>query len=110
MVTVYRIWADGDYQSLESVNSDAYLAAQKRSWKFGGDPVEGKFEQLEVYVRQPNLKKPDIWWVGGTLAFEGEAAAQVQICLDQAGQQFKLPFEGRKLIVLNVTYVIECLD
>jgi hypothetical protein len=45
-----------------------------------------------------------------TFVFEDQAAANVQLCLDQAGQQFKLPFEGRKLIVLNVTYVIDCLD
>jgi hypothetical protein len=110
MATVYRIWIDDGYQSLESVNSDAYLAARKKTWKFDGHPVEGKFEKLEVYVRQPTLKKPAIWGLADTLAFEDDAAAKVQLCLDQAGQQFKLPFQGSKLIVLNVTYVIDCLD
>ena len=73
-------------------------------------PVEGKWEKLEVYVRQPTLKKPDIWQLANTLALEDKAAAKVQLCLDQAGQQFQLPFAGRKLIVLNVTYVIDCLN
>jgi hypothetical protein len=110
MAIVYRIWADDDYQSLESIDSDAYLAARENTWKFDGYPVEGKFEKLKMYVRQPTLKKPDIWLIANTLAFEDEAAAEVQLCLDQSGQQFKLPVDDRKLIILNVTYVIDCLD
>jgi hypothetical protein len=108
--TVYKIWFEDGFQALEPVNYDAYSAARKNTWKFNGLPIEGKFEKLELYVRQPTLKRPDIWELATTLAFEDSAAAKVQLCLDQAGQQFKLPFENRKLIVLNVTYVINCLD
>jgi len=110
MATVYKIWADDDYQALDSVNYEAYSAARKKTWKFDGYPIDGKFEKVEMYVRQPTLKKPDIWELANTLAFEDGAAAKVQLCLDQAGQQFKLAFAGRKLVVLNVTYVIDCLD
>jgi hypothetical protein len=110
MPTVYKIWFEDGFQSLESVSYESYSAARKKTWKFDGYPVEGKFEKLDLYVRQPTLKKPDIWELAKTLAFEDDAAVKVQLCLDQAGQQFKLPFEGRKLIVLNITYVIDCLD
>ncbi len=110
MATVYRIWFEDGYQSLDVADADAYLAAREKTWKFDGLPVKGKFKQLEVFVRQPTLEKPDIWGLADTLAFEDEAAAKLQLCLDQAGQQFKLSFDGRKLIVLNVTYVIDCLD
>lgn len=110
MPTVYKIWLEDGFQSLEPVSYDAYAAARRNTWKFNGTPVEGKLEKVDLYVREPTLKKPDIWGLANTLAFEDEVAAKVQLCLDQAGQQFKLRFNNRRLIVLNVTYVIDCLD
>lgn len=110
MPTVYRIFTDDDFQSLESVDKDAYLKARKDGWKFDGFPVGNAWQPLEMYVRQPTRKKPDIWGLANTLAFEPHAREILQLCLDQSGEQLKLPFEGRELIVLNVTYVIDCLD
>jgi len=110
MPTVYKVNFEDGYQDLQSVNYEEFSAARKNTWKFDGKPVKHKFEKVEMYVRQPNLDKPDIWQLMNTMAFEDDAASKLQLCLDQAGQQFKLPFQGRKLVVLNVTYVIDCLD
>ena len=109
MPKVYRVLFDEKYQSLESVDKDAYRQARKGSWRFDGYPAEDTWTPLEVYVRQPTLDKPDIWAIADTIAFEPEAAIVVQLCLDQAGEQLKLPFDGRELVVLNVTYVIDVL-
>jgi hypothetical protein len=110
MPTVYRIWTDDRFQSLESTDAHEYLDARRGSWKFDGSPVSDVWKPLEVYIRRPKLRKPDIWGIADTFAFEDEAAAEVQLCLDQAGEQLQLPFQKRTLIVLNVTYVIDCLD
>ena len=110
MPTVYRVCPADGYQDLQSVDSEAYLAAREKSWKFDGYPVGDSWEPLEFYVRRPTLKKPDIWGVADTLAFEKNAVAVLQLCLDQAGEQLRLPFQKRNLIVLNVTYVIDALD
>lgn len=110
MATVYSIWTDDRFQSLEPTDTEAYLNLRRKSWKFDGFPVEDTWEPLEMYSRRPTLKKPDIWGLANTIAFEDAAAAVVQLCLDQAGEQLMLPFANRKLIVLNVTYVIDCLD
>ncbi len=110
MATVYRVCIDDDYYSLESADKQAYLAARRKSWKFDGYPVKDSWAPLEVYVRYPTLKKPDIYGVADTLAFEPEAAALVRPCLEYAGELLKLPFEDRDLLVLNVAYVINCLD
>ena len=110
MPTVYRVLTDDAFQSLEPANMDAYLRARKSSWRYDGVPVADSWQPLEMYVRRPTLKKPDIWGVANTLAFEPEAAAVLQLCLDQSAEQLKLPFEGRELIVINITYVLECLN
>lgn len=111
MPKVYKIWADSDCQSAESVDSEQYLReCGVGSWKFDGTPIGDTWQPLEFYIRRPTLKKPDIWQVGRTLAFEPHAAKILSTCLEKAGELFKLPFHGRELTVVNITYVIECLD
>src|SRR5437870_592450 len=110
MPTIYRIYSDDEYQTLEPIDSKAFLEEAKKSWKFDGYPVKDSWRPLEVYVRQPNLKKPDIWELFRTFAFEPEAAKVVALCLDQSCEQLPLAFEGCELIVANVTYVIDVLD
>jgi len=110
MPSVYRLWTDDKFQSLEPADMQAYLQARRKTWKFDGFPIGELWTPLQAYVRRPTLKKPDIWGIANTVAFEPKAASILQLCLDQAGEQFKLPFEDRNLVLLNVTYVIDCLD
>ena len=110
MPAVYEVLFDNSFQSLDPVDRRAFLAERRRSWKFDGYPVEDSWRPLDVYFRRPTLKKPDIWQLVDTLAFEPQARRIVQGCLDESGEQLALPFEDRELTVLNVTYVIDCLD
>lgn len=110
MPTVYRVNPDRGCQALDPVDQNAFAKETEKSWKFDGYPVKDAWRPLEVYVREVTLKKPDIYELFRTLAFEPEAARVVQLCLDQSCEQLLLPFEGRDLIVANVTYVIDVLD
>lgn len=110
MGSVYKLWAADGYQELSFVNYNDYRREEDRSWKFNGEPIGDTFVPLEMYVRQTSLKKPDIWQVLGSWAFETRAKDILITCLEKAGELFELPFENRSLTVLNCTYVIDCLD
>jgi len=110
MPSVYRVLRDAEYQYLESVDTDRWLSERKASWRFDGTPVGDTWTPLEMYVREPLLKKPDIWACSDALIFEPHAVDVLQTFLDQSGEQFALPFEDRVLTVLNVTYVLNCLN
>jgi hypothetical protein len=110
MVSVYELRGQDDYQALDAVDFEEFRKEWDQSWKFDGTPVANIWKPLEMYVRQTNLKKPDIWAIANTFAFERAAAKVVQLPLDQSAEQLILPFDGRKLVVANVTYVIDCLD
>ena len=116
MPTVYKLWGDGDCQALNTVNFEDYnreSSSKKtgiQTWSFDGTRVRKAWKPLEVYVREPRLIKPEIWPLVNTFALERDAAVILQLPLDQSCEQLVLPFEGRKLIVMNVTYVLECLD
>ena len=111
MVKVYRVSAADEFQDLHCEEYDEYAALRDAGvWAFDGRPVGKKWKPIELYAEHRNLPKPDVWGFMHTLAFEDAAAAKVQICLDQSCEQLKLPFEKRKLIMINVIHVVECLD
>lgn len=110
MATVYRVLADENYQSLEPADPQAFNAARRGTWRFDGFKVEGPLERLVVRSGAPALPRPDVWRLANTLAFEERAWGELVTFFDQSCQTFKLPFEGRTLFVMNVTYVIQCLD
>jgi hypothetical protein len=116
MPTVYILWGDEDCQALDPVSFEEYDRESRtkksgvKSWSFDGTKAKKDWKPLEVYVREPKLTKPDIWPLANTFAMERDAAVVLQLPLDQSCEQLMLPFEHRKLIVMNVTYVLECLD
>lgn len=110
MPTVYRVLPENNFQDLEPEDYEAFSAARKTTWKFDGKSVGGRWKPLEVYVRETTLKKPDVYALMHTFAFEEAAAKKVQVCLGPSCEQFRLPFEDRHLILINVTHVIDALD
>jgi hypothetical protein len=113
MITVYRVLPDAHYQRFEPVDTEAALKLRRTKWRFDGTTIGKDWRPPEVYVQQPLLLKPDIWgtFAGShVLAFGDKAADVLQLFLDQAGEQLPLYHEGRKLVLLNVTYVLNCLD
>ena len=104
MISVYQVLPDAHYQYLEPVVRGTY------PWRFDGSPIEDRWKPPEMYSREPMLEKPDIWGIPYSLAFEAHAMRYLGIFLDQTAEQFVLPFEGRELIVPNITYVLNCLD
>jgi len=111
-VTVYRVIPSSDFQRLEMKDEEEFR--RKRGvWRFDGTPIGKKWASPKVFVPHPSLERPDIWgtFVGwGALAFEPHVADVVQLFLDQAGEQLPLIHEKRRLTMLNVTYVTDCLD
>jgi hypothetical protein len=113
MLTVYRVLPDAKYQKLEPTDSGAFMEWAGVKPRFDGRPIGEEWHSPELYVRHPLLEKPDIWGALGfshTFAFEEWATDVVQTFLDQAGEQLPLSYENRKLVLLNVTYVLNCLD
>lgn len=114
VATVYRVLPEDKYQTLETNDP-----GESRIWPFDGTPIGDKWHAPAVYAPSPNLMEPDIWNCflhRHVFAFNEKAGHVLQTFLDQAtlptttGEQLALYFRGKKLIVLNVTYVLNCLD
>jgi len=109
MPSVYRVLPDvNNYQSLQA---DDIAAAMK--YRLDGTPIGGDWVTLGVFVVSPKAKKGDFWgclFCPAAFAVSTDTAQQIVTFLDQSCETLPLDVEGDKLLLCNVTCVLNCLN
>ncbi len=111
-MTVYELLVEDGFQSLDFEDHEAGREWLKK-FKFDGSPLKRRWKPPVLCNRTPKRKKPDLWAFpcrGTPIAFEPQAAELLSDVLKRAGELLPFTLEGRELVVLNVTRVVDCLD
>jgi hypothetical protein len=109
MLSVYRVVADLD--NYQYVMADDVGAVMK--FRFDGNPIGKDWEPPATYRANPKKPKPDFWGCfanPAVFAVTQQAAQKVVTFLDQSCETLPLECDGDKLLVCNVSCVVNALD
>jgi hypothetical protein len=110
MLSVYRVVPDLD--NCQYIMADDVETVMR--FRFDGTPIgENKWGPPAAYRANPKKPKPDFWGCFANLAAYAvtqEAAPKVVTFLDQSCETLPLECDGVRLLVCNVTCVVNALD
>ncbi|MEZ6056495.1 MAG: hypothetical protein R3C01_07300 [Planctomycetaceae bacterium] len=110
MPSVYRISKAAGFQSLEPVDEEEYQRKREEgAWAFTGRRYRGEWTPIELR-RSGEGASPDIWTFRNTILIEENAIQPLGLYIEQTGNFYAVPFEGRELLAVHVMYAPSCLD
>lgn len=111
MAAVYEVLCNSDaFQSLDWDGRTPRGKDFMNRFEFKGEPMAADWDPPELYVKEPLQPAPDIWGGMKGPLFEERVVDALLPILEPVGELLPVPFEGRMLYALNVTYLPDCLD
>lgn len=109
MSTVYRVLTDPD--EFQSVLADDVKSVMQ--YRFDGSAIGEAWQPPAVYSPYPTKQEGDFWGCfsnRSVFCVSEDAAPSIVTFLDQSCEVLPLPLGDRKLLMCNVTFVLNCLD
>lgn len=108
MPSIYEVRPDlNNFQTLSILKSARFLTTDRV-----GKPLSALWKPPQVFVPKPKRPKPDIWQMGafGFLILEANALSVLGRVVEPVGELLPMTFEKRRLTVLNLTHVTDCVE